>query len=225
MSPSELDAADRGRGALLVALGTAACLGLLALGHFLAFPALMNRLEARQHVWALDAALALVFLLDVLARPTWTWAHGGAHLVRPWPRGREPEARDLDDLWSAMSPGTGPSIVKMLPLVASFTDPANRGLRKLIFLGDFLTIPLFGSRILRTGVERLRLASARNRKENLAAGGELTSWLKAQGPTPERKLRFRISMEPASMAGLALSRNLGRVARDTSAGEPVYRAA
>ena len=219
----ERNSVDLARGFFLLVLGVASMAGVVLLCHWILFPWLLAWTKSPQHLQALDGLLLLIFACDFLLHPTWVWTYGRRFLVRRWGRGLEPSSGQLDDLWAAMAPKRPLGFLKMLPLIAALSDPHNTGLKKLFFLSDLVTIPLFGSRLARAGMEHLRTAGARTRPANIAAAEALLTWMKAQGRVPERRLAFQISVESSWMAGFALSRNLDVITRAKDQNEQVYR--
>lgn len=207
-------AADVTRGIFLLALGLAGMGAVLAAAHLWVFPWILKVTGTSvRHLVALDALLAVVMLLDLLVHPTWVWARGRRWFARTRDRGREPSDADFDDLWMACAPSRSMGFLKMLPLVAAIFDPHNKGLRKMIFLADIVTIPLFGARIARNGLEHVMAAGSRGRASTIAAAEALIRWIRDNGPVAERRLVFQLSVEPGWWSGLALARDLDRISR------------
>lgn len=215
--PSDLaarSAADVGRGIFLLLLGSAGMAGVFLAAHVWVFPAILRLTGSEtRHLVVMDAILLGIMFLDLLLHPTWVWSRGRRWFALPWDRRREPSEADFDDLWTACAPGRPLGFVKMLPLVAAIFDPHNKGLRKMIFLADIVTIPLFGSRIARNGMEHVRAAGTRATASTVASAEALLKWIRDNGPVAERRLGFQLSIEPGWWNGLALARDLERISR------------
>jgi len=222
----ERNAGDWGRGLYLLLLGGFFVAAVLFIFHKFVFPALVSWIGTGDPALALtafDASFAFIFLLDLALHGTWPWIHGLIYLTKPGRNKHEPADSEFDDIWAATSPERPIAILRMLPLVAALTDPNNTGMRRLIFVSDLATIPLFGSRVARNGLERILVAMNRGRRRNIDGATKLLSWIKKQEKVTERKLAFQLAIEPEWVSGLALARNLDLLTRRSEDKEKVYR--
>lgn len=100
-----------------------------------------------------------------------------------------------------------------MPLMTRVTDPINMAERGRAISNGFANLILSGPRSMVAALGERKRVAHRSRRQNVSSAEAFVAWLSPRGPLPEADVKEHLEAHPQQVAGFALARQIGVVAR------------